>query len=102
MTCATHRKSAPSAGLFSIEPIRPPLTCPLPLSPSSLLGVYFSELNDEQIEAMFFRVDWHRLWLHSLHRRTLAKGLHRAMRSRSAPGWYSPHTGSCRFFHNGS
>ena len=36
--------------------------------------MYFSDLNDDQVEALFVRVDWHRVWLERLHARVVAKG----------------------------
>jgi hypothetical protein len=41
---------------------------------SSLSDVFFTDLNDDQVEALFFRLDWHRLWLERLHARIVAKG----------------------------
>jgi hypothetical protein len=36
--------------------------------------VYFSDLNDDQVEALFARVDWHRIWLQRLHDRVVHRG----------------------------
>ena len=68
--------------LLKLRTIRPPSACRPPLHPDSLSEVYFSDLNDDQVEALFVRVDWHRLWLERLHARVVAKGFPPAIATR--------------------